>query len=126
MGFDRIERNGTEDPVVIQRKTSRIDCGHNLEERIVQTFRSIHPRKIILFGSVSRGEADHYSDIDLIIVYPTKKRFLDRLEELYQCWNINRAADILAYTPEEYETLLRESGFIRDAVAKGRVIYEDG
>jgi hypothetical protein len=51
---------------------------------------------------------------------------LDRLEELYRHWNIRRAVDILAYTPEEYEELLKENEFVREAVQKGRVIYEDG
>jgi len=78
-----------------------------------------------LFGSFAREEADRFSDIDIIIVYRTPKRFLDRLEELYRHWNIDRAVDILAYTPEEYEVLLKESDFVREAVEKGRVIYED-
>jgi predicted nucleotidyltransferase len=110
---------------VVQKNTAPIESGCDLEARIVQTFRSVHPKKIILFGSVARNEADPYSDIDIIIVYQTQKRFLDRLEELYRHWNIRRAVDILAYTPDEYEDLLRESDFIRDAVEKGRVIYED-
>jgi hypothetical protein len=50
---------------------------------------------------------------------------LDRIEELYQRWNIDRTVDILAYTPEEYEVILKESDFVREAVEKGRVIYED-
>lgn len=78
-----------------------------------------------MFGSVARKEADPYSDIDIIIVYQTQKRFLDRIEELYQRWNIHRTVDILAYTPEEYEVILKESDFVREAVEKGRVIYED-
>jgi predicted nucleotidyltransferase len=110
---------------VVQENTAPIDSGCDLDARIVQTFRSVHPKKIILFGSVARKEADLYSDIDIIIVYQTQKRFLDRLEELYRHWNIDRAVDILAYTPEEYEVLLKESDFVREAVEKGRVIYED-
>jgi predicted nucleotidyltransferase len=109
---------------VVQKKTAPIDLGCDLDARIILALRSVNPKKIILFGSVARKEADHFSDIDIIIVYPTKKRFLDRLEELYQNWNIDRAVDILAYTPEEYEDLLKESDFIREAVEKGRVIYE--
>ena len=96
----------------------------DLDKRIIQTFQSVNPEKIILFGSVARGDADPYSDIDLIVVYPTTKRFMDRLEELYAQWNIQKAVDILAYTPEEYETLLKDSDFIKEAVEKGRVIYE--
>lgn len=108
-----------------RRETSQIDSNKNLDADIIDTFKSVNPQKIILFGSVAREEADRFSDIDLIIVYRTQKRFLDRLEELYRHWNIDRAVDILAYTPEEYEVLLKESDFVREAVEKGRVIYED-
>jgi predicted nucleotidyltransferase len=110
---------------VARRETSQIDSSKNLDADIIDTFKSVNPQKIILFGSVAREEADRFSDIDLIIVYRTQKRFLDRLEELYRHWNIDRAVDILAYTPEEYEVLLKESDFVREAVEKGRVIYED-
>lgn len=102
-----------------------MDSGKDLEADIIKTFISVNPKKIILFGSVARAEADSFSDIDIMVVYPTKKRFMDRLEELYQNWNIRRAVDILAYTPEEYEILLKESDFVREAVEKGRVIYEN-
>jgi len=49
---------------------------------------------------------------------------MDRLEELYLQWDIQQAADILAYTPEEFETLVKERDFIKEAVEKGRIIYE--
>lgn len=107
------------------RKTRLIVSGKGLDADIIQTFKPINPQKIILFGSYACEEADRFSDIDVIIVYQTQKRFLDRLEELYQHWNIDRAVDILAYTPEEYEVLLEESDFVRKAVEKGRVIYEN-
>lgn len=108
-----------------QRKTSLINSGKNLDADIIHTFKSFNPQKIILFGSVAREEADRFSDIDIIVVYQTQKRFLDRLEELYRHWNIDRAVDILAYTPEEYEVLMKENDFVREAVKKGRVIYEN-
>ena len=111
---------------MVQKKYNPTDSDVDLDATIVQMFRSVNPKKIILFGSVAREEADNFSDIDIIVVYPTKKRFLDRLEELYQNWNIRRAVDILAYTPEEYDDLLKGNDFVREAVEKGRVIYEDG
>jgi hypothetical protein len=50
---------------------------------------------------------------------------LDRLEELYKNWSISRDVGSLAYTPEEYEVLLKENDFVGEAVEKGRVIFED-
>jgi len=125
--FDSIERltNRIGNPIVMQKKTIPNDPSYDLDARIIETFQPVNPKKIILFGSFARKEADPFSDIDVIVVYPTPKRFLDRLEELYKNWSIPRAVDILAYTPEEYEVLIRENDFVREAVEKGRLIYED-
>ena len=35
-------------------------------------------QRAIVFGSYARGDADEYSDLDLIIVAETDKRFLQR------------------------------------------------
>ena len=82
------------------------------------------PHRIILFGSHAAGTADAESDVDLIVVYETNKRFLDRLRELYTAWNLPKGVDILAYTPQEYEELRSSRQFVRDAVAGGKVLYE--
>ena len=95
-----------------------------LKQQIVSTFKTFDPEKIILFGSRARKEWDEESDFDLIIVYETAKTFLDRLRELYLSWNIPKGVDILAYTPEEFEQMLRENSFVQDAVQGGEVIYE--
>ncbi len=79
---------------------------------------------LILFGSRARGDSDEASDVDLILVYDTSKRFLDRLEELYRLWDLPIAVDILAYTPAEFEDMRLNSGFVADAVEHGRVIFE--
>jgi predicted nucleotidyltransferase len=95
-----------------------------IEQEIVSTFLPFKPQRIILFGSFAREDEDEESDIDLIIVYSTSKRFLARLEELYLSWNIPRGIDILAYTPEEYDEMMGESDFLREAVRTGKVIHE--
>lgn len=96
----------------------------NLEQRIIDTFRRFDPERIILFGSRARGKEDEESDVDLVVVYKTNKRFLDRLEELYLSWEIPVAVDILAYTPQEFAEMLRERAFLQDIVADGKVLYE--
>jgi predicted nucleotidyltransferase len=69
--------------------------------------------------------SDHEaSDIDLIVVYETEKRFLDRLRELSMAWDLPKGVDILAYTPDESEELMDTRPFVQDAVASGRVLYE--
>ena len=95
-----------------------------LRERIVALFQDLSPQKILLFGSSCRGPVEEAGDVDLIIVYDTSKRFLDRLRELYERWDLPKAVDILAYTPAEFERMLRENTFVQDAVEAGVVIYE--
>ena len=76
---------------------------------------------VLLFGSLARGEVSEGSDIDLIVVKETKKRFLDRADELYK--DIGVAADILVYTPEEFERM-KKRFFIKKALEEGVVLYE--
>jgi uncharacterized protein len=96
----------------------------DLKKGILAAFRPFDPEKIILFGSHARAEADEGSDIALMVIYRTEKAFLDRLKELYLAWDIPKAVDILAYTPEEFLTMTEESPFVQDAVAEGEVLYE--
>ena len=95
-----------------------------LKNQIISTFTPFDPKKIILFGSMVGKGSDEFSDIDLIVVYDTDKRFMDRLRELYMAWQIPKAVDILAYTPEEFKEMMEDNAFIFDAIAAGETIYE--
>lgn len=98
---------------------------NELYQQIKAIFLKCHPEKIVLFGSWARGEEDLYSDIDLIIVLQSNKRFLDRLADLYEMWSLNRSVDILAYTPEEFnEMLADDNSLVTRALKEGVVIYE--
>ncbi len=78
-------------------------------------------RKVILFGSMARGDTHEWSDIDLIIVKDTDKKFLDRLDEFYT--GPSEPKDILVYTPEEFE-YMKERPFVKNALKEGKVLYE--
>ena len=97
-----------------------------LKKKIISTFKPFQPEKIVLFGSVARDDWDELSDVDVIVVYHTDKAFMARLRELYMSWDIPKAVDILAYTPSEFEQLMKESLFVQEAVRGGEVIYERG
>ena len=75
-------------------------------DEIVAILKSYDPERIILFGSRARGEADEYSDYDLIVIKHTDRSFLDRLRDMVPYLRqITRPADILVYTPEEFERM---------------------
>lgn len=95
-------------------------------KRVVNCLKRYHPEKIILFGSYARGEADEYSDLDLVVIKPTDQRFIDRLIETARCLDNDLGkVDVFVYTPEELEEM-KQSGnpFIEQVLAEGIVIYE--
>jgi predicted nucleotidyltransferase len=86
---------------------------------------SFTPERIILFGSLNRGQVTEWSDIDLVIVQDTTLPFLKRIQQVLRLLHPKVGLDILVYTPEEYANLVQERRFVRDEIAaKGRVLYE--
>lgn len=93
--------------------------------RIIDALKKDKEIKLImLFGSLARGDVSRTSDIDMIIVKGTKKRFLDRLDEVYSALVPNVALDILVYTPEEFEAMKGRSSLVIKAVKEGKILYE--
>ncbi len=95
-------------------------------DRIVKDLMAYEPEKIILFGSAARGDTDEYSDIDLIVIKKSDKRFVERLVEVmgYLPQDL-RGADVLVYTPQEFQAMQEEgSPFIEQALKDCIVLYE--
>lgn len=53
-------------------------------EQIVSDLLPYQPQKIILFGSMARGDCHEFSDIDLLIIKNTDTRFIDRIGEVFK------------------------------------------
>lgn len=51
-----------------------------LAERLRPIFAEFGIQKAIVFGSLARGEASRRSDLDLIVLWETEQRFLDRYD----------------------------------------------
>jgi predicted nucleotidyltransferase len=99
-------------------------------DTIILQLRDVFARhrvqRAILFGSFARGEATRHSDVDLLVVQQTTKRWLDRYEGLLR--EVSQAVpgrdvDLLIYTPEELDRM-QERPLIQLALNEGRVIYE--
>ena len=80
-----------------------------------------------MFGSYARGGPDEYSDLDLIIVSDTERKFIKRADEftgLYDVWG--KASTSSVYTPDELSKMLAEGRyFIERALEEIIVIYEE-
>jgi predicted nucleotidyltransferase len=93
-------------------------------ERLVHVLKTQDVEQVILFGSLMSGNVNSASDIDLLVVKQTDKRFLDRLDEMYSLLQPTVALDLLVYTPEEAEVLTYTNRFIGNIFEHGRVLYE--
>lgn len=93
-----------------------------LSQRIVET---VHPLRIILFGSAARGEMGFDSDLDVLVVMPDGIHRRKTAQKIYRhLWGLGFAKDIVVVT----ETDVREHGanpymVIKAALEEGREIY---
>jgi predicted nucleotidyltransferase len=96
-----------------------------VEEFVDRIKKAYVPDKIILFGSVATGKAKENSDIDIIIIKETEKKFWERLREISKYCSREIGMDVLVYTPEEFEKLSQDREFFKQEVLmKGKIIYE--
>lgn len=93
-----------------------------LVERIVA---AVHPLRIILFGSAARGEVDHDSDIDLLVVMPDgthRRRIAQELQTYLHGFPYD--VDVIVATPHDLTMYGQRSGFVySEALRDGREIY---
>lgn len=83
--------------------------------------------KVVVFGSLATGEVGEWSDLDLVVIKETGKRFMDRIDDVARLTRPQLAADIVVYTPAEFERMCEGRRFFREEIiAKGRVVYDAG
>ncbi|HXF04498.1 MAG TPA: nucleotidyltransferase domain-containing protein [Blastocatellia bacterium] len=92
---------------------------------VVQALKACNPEKIILCGSVSRGEADEFSDFNPVIIKKPEKRIVQGLVEAAHYVKWLPAVDLSVYTPEEFRAMIEEENpFIERVQREGHVLYE--
>ena len=91
---------------------------------IVRVLKHYEPERIVLFGSRVRGDADEYSDYDLVVIKHTDRPFLERLRDMVPYLvKFARPVDILVYTPEEFDRM-GETGLGWVVRREGVTLYE--
>ena len=95
-------------------------------QKIIAALRPYRPKKVILFGSFARGDYHGLSDLDLLVIKETPKKFVDRIGEVLQLCDSRITVEPLIYTPAEVDQLLMEgNSLIRQALKEGRVLYDE-
>lgn len=94
-----------------------------MADRIVQAF---HPLRLILFGSLARGDAGPHSDVDLLVVLP---QVTDRRQAAIEIRRVLSDLpvfkDIVVTTPDEIARRGDRVGTVlQRALREGKVLYE--
>jgi len=112
---------------------SRFDLLKSELERFVEVASTeFGADRVIVFGSLARalggeggGALGDWSDLDLVVVAETDRPFYERVKRLIRRVEPRVGADVLVYTPSEWERMSSERPFVREELlGRGRVVYE--
>lgn len=96
-----------------------------IEELVRRVVETVHPLRIILFGSATRGEMGMDSDLDVLVVMPEgshRRRTAERLH--LAMFGLPAAVDILVATLSDLEKHKENIGLIYQYVLReGRDVY---
>ncbi len=105
-----------------------MDAQAILEEVTATLVARFRPRRIVLFGSHARGEADEESDLDLFVELDTDlgRRPLERAVAVREVFGLHRwPMDLLVYTSDEVARMREERASLLDLLEnEGKVLYE--
>ena len=106
----------------------------NILDNITESIKTLNPLKIILFGSLSRGDFSEESDLDLYVALNVDKMPVSYDEKLqYKILVRNKILDIskqipidlIVHTKPMYERFLNiNSLFSKEVLLHGKTLYE--
>ena len=96
----------------------------DIKKHLEPCFSSAGANKAILFGSFARGTQTRRSDIDLLVIKETTKRYFDRYDDFRDVYFQfpEYEIEMLIYTPDELERN-KDRPFLRRVLKEGIVIY---
>ncbi len=99
-----------------------LDAIQNIAEQIAEAF---HPQKIVLFGSYAYGAPTENSDVDLLVILPFEGKGAQKSVEIMRAVKPLIPVDLLVRTMEQVSERIRMNDFfLREVMAKGKVLYE--
>jgi len=114
--------------LLVTTNQNRLERLQDNLDRILDALKThYHPDKVIVFGSMASGNVTDSSDLDLLIIKQTDKRFFDRVKEVVSLCDYDVGVDFLVYTPRELSEEMESNFFVRDEIiSKGKVVYSAG
>lgn len=109
--------------IKMMRDKHRLLLDESLRRIIKQLGEIPAVEKVILFGSYAAGRRDLFTDLDIVVIMNTDQPFIERSAAFYSLLQPSVDADILVYTPEEFQRM-SQSGFLRMVSEMGQVLYE--
>jgi predicted nucleotidyltransferase len=89
-----------------------------------QVAQRFNPDKIILFGSYAYGTPHADSDVDVLVIMPTRNQ-LDQAFKIHWAIQPPFSLDIIVRTPKNMKWRLDEGeSFLTEVVSRGKVLYE--
>lgn len=108
---------------ILDRKRARKARLEASLDTLVRQLKRLGALKIILFGSLARGNVDVDSDLDLFVLMPPTRTGREWTDTIYTDLERKVAANIVAYNQKEFEERLTTSSFLKN-VLKGKTVYE--
>jgi uncharacterized protein len=98
---------------------------NKIKKLLVPIFKETQTQRAIVFGSFAKNTQTKKSDLDLIIITETDKRFLERFDQFEKVHFLisDRSVDMLIYTPDELNKISHRR-FIKQILEEGKIIYE--
>jgi predicted nucleotidyltransferase len=90
-------------------------------EALPRIMHKFNPKKVMIFGSRTTGQATEASDLDVIIISTDFKEipFVKRMGELLKTAMFPKHVDYFCYTPEEFDRVKESSAVIAQAMEEG-------
>src|SRR6266849_3251588 len=103
--------------------------GADVPMRVIRRFarqvaEHFHPDKNILFGSYAYGAPHADSDVDILVIMPTRNQ-LDQAVKIELACDPPFPLDIIVRTPHNMQWRLAEGeSFLREITTRGTILYD--
>jgi predicted nucleotidyltransferase len=104
--------------------------GANVPMRVIRRYaraiaQEFRPHKIILFGSYAYGTPTEDSDVDLLVIMPTRNQH-DQAVRIQYRLTAPFPIDLIVRKPEQVQVRLAEKEpFLTTITSQGKVLYEE-